>query len=85
MIKHLEIAGPSCLTRADSNEPLFVLRANDELAPLIVRRWANLYISSKGVFATKEQIAKFSEAMALAEQMESWKAARIVRDAVSKV
>jgi hypothetical protein len=84
MLKHREITGPSCLTRADINEPLFVLRANDELAPLIVRRWANLYISSKGVFATKEQIAKFTEAMALAEQMESWKVARGIRDAAVK-
>jgi hypothetical protein len=83
MIKHKEIAGPSCLTRADINEPLFVLRANDELAPLIVRRWANLYISSKGVFATERQIAKFSEAMALAIQMESWRAARNIRDAAA--
>jgi hypothetical protein len=73
MIKHLEITGPSCLTRADENEPLFVLRANDELASLIVRRWANLYISSKGVFATPKQIAKFSEAMALADQMDEWR------------
>jgi hypothetical protein len=74
VIKHQEIAGPSCLTRADSNEPIFVLRANDELAPEIVRRWANLYISSKGVFASEKQIEKFKEAMALADLMEEWRA-----------
>jgi len=73
MIKSKEIAGPSCLTRADDDEPLFVLRANDDLAPDIVRRWANLYISSKGVLASTQQIAKFAEAMMLATEMEKWK------------
>ena len=76
MIKRLELFGPSCLTRADAEEPLFMLRANDELASQIVRRWANIYISSKGVFATPAQIAKFTEAMELANEMDTWRAQR---------
>ncbi len=79
MIKRDEIAGPSCLTSAADDEPIFTLRANDELAPEIVRAWAYEYFDSKKddrFNVTDAQRAKFREALALANQMEAWKAAR---------
>jgi hypothetical protein len=76
MVKSKEIAGPSCLTRAADDEPLFELRANDELAPDVVRRWAFCYVNAKGgtrLHLTKAQIAKVDEAHAIAREMEHWR------------
>jgi hypothetical protein len=76
MIKSDELKGPSCLTRAAADEPLFVLRANDELAPSVVLWWADRYALSKGGYnkLTSKQRAKCDEASALARKMEIWKA-----------
>jgi hypothetical protein len=75
MIKRLELIGPSCLTNAKDDEPIFVLKSTDELAPQTVRTWAHWYIGSKGDgAATPQQRAKFEEALALADQMEAWRA-----------
>lgn len=77
MNKHQTVAGPSCLTNAKDDEPLFVLRANDELAPVLVRRWAAGYYASKMEVTgelTQKQKGKYAEAMALADQMERWRA-----------
>lgn len=76
MIKRLELQGPSCLTNASFEEPIFVLRANDELAPIIVREWARLYAGQK--FAaqgglTLRQQAKYEDAQRTAVLMEQWK------------
>jgi hypothetical protein len=74
MIKSKEIAGPSCLTAAADDEPLFVLRANDELAPQLVWQWACMYLATKGVGTmTDRQQAKYREAVALAEEMKEWR------------
>ena len=76
MIKTAEIIGPSCLTNAHEDEPLFVLRANDELAPGVVRAWATQYLQTKSRQmngATLAQNDKYSQAMSLAKQMEEWK------------
>jgi hypothetical protein len=75
MEKHLELAGPSCLTAAKDNEPLFVLRANDELAPNIVREWAKRYYDTKmdkqGKL-TAVQKEKKEGALKEAARMEAW-------------
>jgi hypothetical protein len=86
MIKRHEITGPSCLTSAADDEPLFVLRANDELASGLVRSWAEQYIKSKGdprhalvgnpVVATDQQWAKYQEALRLADAMDVWRATK---------
>jgi hypothetical protein len=34
--------GIACYDKADPDEPLFVLRAQDRLAPVLVRLWADL-------------------------------------------
>jgi hypothetical protein len=75
MLKKDEIEGPSCLTRAADNEPLFVLRANDENAPKVVRLWAQMYRDSKGTQITAAQYEKYIEALRIAQLMEIWKKA----------
>src|SRR5271166_5743150 len=88
MRKSDELKGPSCLTNAADDEPLFVLRANDELAPKIVRAWALDYYNSKCFEnhvanfkweLNASQAAKYQEARALAEDMKRWKEAHIVK------
>ncbi len=76
MIKSQELSNPnSCLNRAAPDEPIFVLKSTDELAPHIVRVWASDYFQSKhrngGV--TEKQMAKYDEAIALAKRMEEWR------------
>lgn len=63
--------------KAEADEPIFVLRANDETAPACVREWAHRYGNSKcensptGTMSQK-QTDKFREALQLARQMEEW-------------
>lgn len=78
-----EILNPeSCWNKAADDEPLFVLRANDELAPNLVIMWASKYQVRKGGYAamTDRQRAKFHEALQLAQQMRDWKAAKLATD-----
>lgn len=55
-----------CLQNAADDEPIFVLRAKDKLAPLVVRTWVHL--------ATAEGTphGKVAEALECAAQMEAW-------------
>jgi hypothetical protein len=76
MLKRDELANPeSCLNKADTLEPLFVLRANDENAPASVAAWARDYIIAKGGWGkmTAEQQAKYTEAMDNAGDMQAQK------------
>lgn len=76
MIKRLELIGPSCLTNAADDEPIFVLKSTDELAPYIVREWADRYLDVKSRpegGMTGKQYEKYKEALALANQMEAWR------------
>ena len=76
MLKHAELANQfSCLNQAERDEPIFVLRAHDELAPQIVREWAALYRARKHWAGelTPERENKYREAMQLANQMEAWR------------
>lgn len=75
MLKRHEVANPeSCLNKADDNEPVFVLRANDPLAPSIVSAWARDYIVEKGGWSnmSDNQKKKYTEAMDLAGHMRIW-------------
>lgn len=56
----------SCFRKAGLDEPLFVLRAKDLLAPETVRYWANQALA-RGV-----PDAKIASALVLVEQMEAW-------------
>lgn len=76
MIKRDEIATPtSCLNCAADDEPLFVLRANDESAPAQVAAWARNYLEDKGGWLkmTPAQQKKYTDAMDLAGHMRIWK------------
>jgi hypothetical protein len=57
-----------CLKRAGDSEPIFVLRAQDQLAPAIVRRWA--YTAHAAGVPRK----KIEEAHTCADAMEEWQA-----------
>ena len=67
MKKIKELTDPnSCLSKAADDEPLFILRAQDELAPAVVRHWAMLARASKVAHE------KVKEADHLAGEMEQW-------------
>lgn len=61
--------GRGCLGKAAMDEPLFVLRAHDRIAPAAVRDWAER-ARRLGVHADK-----VDEAMSLAMRMEVWQRA----------
>ena len=67
MKKHQELRDPrSCLNKAGEDEPVFVLRAQDKIAPHLVKLWAGL-ARAHGCGAGKTE-----EAELLAIQMEHW-------------
>lgn len=67
MLKRLELSErQSCLNKAHSEEPLFVLRAKDPLAAQTVRHWATM---SEG----HHEPEKIKEALKLADQMDEWR------------
>lgn len=64
-----EIEQPaSCLNKARAEEPLFVLRAKDPLAPAVVRTWAN---NAEATGAHEPE--KIAEARALADAMDEYR------------
>lgn len=76
MLKRDELATQtSCLNKAADDEPIFVLRANDENAAPAVAAWARDYLVSKGGWsaASEVQRKKYVEAMDLAGDMRIWK------------
>ena len=67
MLKKLELSTPkSCLNKAATDEPIFVLRAKDPLAAMTVRHWITM---SEGL----HESAKLEEAHKLAAMMEDWR------------
>lgn len=67
MIKNQELTDPkSCLNQAAPEEMVFVLRANDPIAPLVVRYWANESLL-RGI-----HLDKLDDAEACAAAMEAW-------------
>jgi hypothetical protein len=64
----------SCWNRAELDEPVFVLRANDPAAPAAVIMWATQYRESKGgwLAMTVEQRQKFYDALDVAQAMRDW-------------
>jgi hypothetical protein len=76
MIKKDELSNPaSCLNKAHDDEPIFTLRANDPLAPIMVRMWAEYYIASKTDARGQcppENAFKYHEALRSASLMDAW-------------
>lgn len=58
--------GEGCLGKAASDEPIFILRAQDAIAPELVRAWAN---RAEGLHCPPEKVA---EARELADKMAAW-------------
>lgn len=56
-----------CHTAAAPDEPIFTLRANDPLAPVLVQRWAHDYLANGG------NPEKAEEALKCAREMIAWK------------
>lgn len=56
----------SCLDKVHANEPIFVLRGQDRLAPDLIREWARL---AEHHSLPQE---KLNEALACADAMETW-------------
>lgn len=56
-----------CYTKAEPDEPMFVLLARDASAPALVRRWAEQRQFTEG------EMAKVKEAMDCADAMEQWR------------
>lgn len=68
----------SCLNQSSDSEPLFVLCARDAHAPVIVRAWAVAYELRKKAQPggmSRREVAKYVEAMQIAEEMERWRVA----------
>jgi hypothetical protein len=61
-----------CYTKAEPDEPMFVLLARDEHAPILVRMWV-LLKESRG---DGEVPPKIAEALRCADMMQVWKAKR---------
>ena len=61
-----------CYAAAYPDEPLFVLRANDPLAPALVRRWVANYLVAHTEL-TDEHLSKAREAYRVAAEMEAWR------------
>jgi len=67
-------AGQGCLGKARDDEPVFVLRAQDKFAPMLVETWANLAMTAHG-FDTP----KVTEARLLAQAMRDWQADNLAK------
>jgi len=61
--------GVACYDKAGDEEPLFVLRSTDKLAPEIVREWAYR------AMAAGTPMEKVDEARRTADAMENWQLA----------
>lgn len=71
-----ELKGQGCLGKADPNEPVFVLRGQDLLAPIVVRIWAGmLTLAAKvtGARKAKAMKRKAQAALDLADRMDAWR------------
>ena len=68
--------GEGCLGKAAQDEPLFILRAQDIVAPAIVRAWAHLVEEEARRISDEDRrghhFQKVEEARALADRMEAW-------------
>jgi len=70
--------GEGCLGKADPNEPVFILRGQDKLAPMLVRAWADaLELHAPGARAGAAMKRKAARARELAARMERWQTRKI--------
>lgn len=69
----------SCLNKAGDDEPIFVLRANDPLAPEAIEKWALEYIKTKTngrktsiLDLSDNQLKKIQDAFNVARSAQVW-------------
>lgn len=62
----------ACLAKVSDDEPIFVLRAQDLLAPGLVRLWASQLAGLRG-----PAHPKVMEALNLALEMEAWSTRKV--------
>lgn len=75
MDKGTELLNPnSCLNKACDDEPLFVLRANDPIAPQTIRHWVTMSWNHKIKGGPSISNDKRAEALDIAIAMEKWRA-----------
>ncbi|HVK55886.1 MAG TPA: hypothetical protein VM532_12765 [Burkholderiales bacterium] len=63
------------LKKAGDDEPIFVLRAQDIMAPTLIRQWAEQLKTQKQInrVPTAEWIEKYDGALRTAAAMDEWK------------
>lgn len=64
-----------CLQNVKDDEPIFVLRAQDRFAPMLVKQWAMRLLQEIGKADTENdaaRIQKAREALKCADEMEMW-------------
>lgn len=69
------------LATIGDDEPVFLLRASDVLAPAVICDWADRYLNTQRRLAgevTEPALAKFKSAHAVQKAMREWKAAQPV-------
>ncbi len=57
-----------CYSKAESDEPMFVLLARDPLAPILVELWADMREIAAGKINKKSE-----ESLRLAAEMRAWR------------
>ena len=66
----------SCLKKATDDEPIFVLRAQDQLSADCVRDWAQKFMfintDENGVWLSEKAEKKYNAALSTAYDMERW-------------
>lgn len=75
--REMAASGKGCLGKASDDEPVFILRAQDKLAPAIVEAWAMAAAAerSRNIRSVQEDMgldSKIKEARALAHTMRAW-------------
>ena len=58
----------SCLNKADADEPVFILRAKDPIAPVVVDFWAML-----AEHVEAHELSKQADAHIVSIQMQTWR------------
>jgi hypothetical protein len=68
--------GEGCLGKAFDNEPVFVLRGQDQMAPSLIESWADRLQETMHIVIAAEMqgrmLMKIEEARAVARDMRRW-------------
>ena len=83
MKKYLEVSEPtSCLSRAEPDEPVFVLLARDIVAPAAIEYWV-FHRCANG--KNNPGDAQIIEALTLAGQMRNWRRQKLLEREADRI